>query len=94
MPVLIKFTPTSTESDKRAWADSLAALKDLIPQVKDIKIGTKIPHVKDGGWDNGAILIFDNKSDLDIYAKAKPHVDYQAATADLTLDKLIFDIEV
>lgn len=44
----------------------------------------------------GAILKFDNEKDLQTYVDAKPHKDYQLATAEQTagtiIQKLIIDV--
>jgi len=91
--VLIKFTAQATLAQKQAWYEGITALSSSIPEIKEILSGKKLPHVKDGGWDNGVIMKFDNENDLRTYSAAKPHTDYQQATAEQTADKLIFDIQ-
>ncbi|KAL5482557.1 hypothetical protein ACEPAI_9151 [Sanghuangporus weigelae] len=92
--VLIKFTQTATSAQKRAWKDGITALKSSIPQIQELLSGTKLPHVRDGGWDDGVIMTFKDEEDLKAYAEATPHREYQAATAEQTADKLIFDLKV
>ncbi|KAH8114347.1 hypothetical protein DFH11DRAFT_1877657 [Phellopilus nigrolimitatus] len=92
--VLIKYIAGATQSQKQAWKDGITALSSTIPQIKEILSGQKLSHVKDGGWNDGVIMKFDNEDDLKVYVDATPHKDYQRATAEQTADKLIFDIKV
>jgi len=91
--VLIKFIPGATAAQKEAWKSGITALSSQIPQIKHLVSGKKIPTPRDGGWDDGAIISFENAEDLKIYIDSKPHTDYVNATAEQTADKLIFDIE-
>ncbi|PAV17002.1 hypothetical protein PNOK_0706600 [Pyrrhoderma noxium] len=91
--VLIKFTSGATIGQKEAWKSGITSLSSSIPQIKEIVSGKKLPHVKDGGWDDGVIMKFDGEADLKVYQDAAPHREYQVATAEQTADKLIFDIE-
>ncbi|THH08893.1 hypothetical protein EW145_g2392 [Phellinidium pouzarii] len=94
MAVLIKFIADATLAQKQAWKDSITALPSTIPQIGELLSGEKLPHVMDGGWDDGVIMKFDNEVDLKTYSDAVPHKKYQRATAEQTRDKLIFDIKV
>ena len=51
--VLVKFTAGATQSQKQAWKEGITGLKSTIPQVKELLSGEKLPHVKDGGYDDG-----------------------------------------
>lgn len=51
--VLVKFTASATLSQKQAWKEGITGLKSTIPQVKELLSGEKLPHVKDGGYDDG-----------------------------------------
>ncbi|KAI5119206.1 hypothetical protein M0805_004461 [Coniferiporia weirii] len=92
--VLIKYIAGATPAQKQAWKDGITALATTIPQIRELLSGEKVPHVKDGGWDDGVIMKFDNEDDLATYSNATPHREYQSATAEQTGDKLIFDIKV
>ncbi|EJC97915.1 uncharacterized protein FOMMEDRAFT_162260 [Fomitiporia mediterranea MF3/22] len=86
-------TLAATSAQKQAWKDGITSLSSSIPQIQEIISGTKLPHVRDQGWDDGVIMKFKNKEDLQAYVIAAPHKAYQEATAEQTADKLIFDIK-
>ena len=51
--MLVKYTAQATLAQKQAWVEKICALSTSIPEIKEIVSGKKLPHVKDGGWDDG-----------------------------------------
>ena len=49
----MKFTPEATLAQKEGWKEQMLKLKDLVPQIKELISGQKLPHAKDGGWHDG-----------------------------------------
>lgn len=96
--VLVKFTPDSTPEQKKVWKDQIVGLSKKCPQVKEIRFGSKVfaferLRQNDSGWEDGAVMTFDNLQELQTYATSEAHDQYIALTAEFTKEKLIYDIE-
>jgi len=96
--VLVKFTPGSTTEQKSVWKSEIQKLNESVSVVKDLKVGRQVSidanaKSKDGGWEDGMVMTFDNLEDLRTYATSEAHDVYIKATASITADKLIYDIE-
>ncbi|KIK51465.1 hypothetical protein GYMLUDRAFT_394552 [Collybiopsis luxurians FD-317 M1] len=95
--VFVKFTPGSTEEQKKKWRIEIAALKDKIPTIKNLIVGDKVgvPRgpVLDGGWEDAALVMFDTEEEYRAYVTTDAHAAYKAATAGIVGDKLIYNIQ-
>jgi len=96
--VLVKFTLEATLEQKQLWRDEIVALSKKCPQVKAIRTGNKAyanEHLRqnDPGWEDGAVMTFDNLRELQVYATSEAHDQYLATTNSFVSGKLIYDIE-
>ncbi|KAE9395884.1 hypothetical protein BT96DRAFT_135716 [Gymnopus androsaceus JB14] len=95
--VFVKFTENSTEEQKKQWRREIAALKDGIPTITGMTVGDKVgvPRgpVLDGGWEDVALITFENRDDYFNYVNTDAHAAYKKATANVVADKMIYNIE-
>ena len=86
-------------SEKQAIYDAIAALRDVIPGILDVKSGANVsPEGLNGGFRDGFIVSFENAEARDAYLVHPDHVaigDRIVASTDGGLAGLmVFDMDI
>lgn len=76
--VLIRWTPDATEDQKQQVAEALLSLREVIPQVRDTRLGTDI-GVRDDNFDFAVSVDFDTRDD---YLAYREHPEHQRVVTD------------
>ncbi|KZP31488.1 hypothetical protein FIBSPDRAFT_945016 [Athelia psychrophila] len=91
--LLIKFKPEATAEQRQDWVTRLIQLGKTIPAVKAVNTGKKIAGTYDKGWDEGAVLLFDNAEGLQEYLPHADHLAFIAQGSEIVIDGTVFDID-
>ncbi|QCI98513.1 Dabb family protein [Agrobacterium larrymoorei] len=97
--VFLRFKSATTPSEKTAIYEAIAALKDVIPGITDIKYGQNVsPEGLNGGFLDGFIVNFDSLEARDEYLVHPQHVEVGDRLIGLTdgglAGILVFDMAV
>lgn len=97
--VFLRFKAAVQLAEKQAIYDSIAALKDVIPGILDVRSGPNVsPEGLNGGFRDGFIVSFENAEARDGYLVHPGHVavgDRIVASTDGGLAGLmVFDMDV
>ncbi|PPJ47477.1 stress responsive protein [Rhizobium sp. KAs_5_22] len=97
--VFLRFKAATQEAEKQAIYDSIAALKDVVPGMLDVKFGPNVsPEGLNGGYLDGFIITFEDAMVRDYYLKHPDHVvagDRIVKATDGGLSGvLVFDMEI
>ncbi len=72
-----KYKETTDEPARAEHRARLLALRDVIPQIIDIRVGADILHLE-RSFDSGLVATFDDEAGLEAYTV---HPDHQAVAA-------------
>lgn len=97
--VFLRFKAAVQEAEKQAIYDGIAALKDVIPGMVDVKAGPNVsPEGLSGGYNDGFIVTFEDETVREFYLS---HPDHHAvgerivrATDGGLAGVLVFDMAV
>ena len=97
--VFLRFKSAMQTSEKQAIYDAIAALRDVIPGILDVKSGANVsPEGLNGGFRDGFIVSFENAEARDAYLVHPDHVaigDRIVASTDGGLAGLmVFDMDI
>jgi hypothetical protein len=97
--VFVRFKAALQHADKQAIYDAIAALKDVIPGILDLKYGPNVsPEGLNGGFLDGFVVTFENPAARDAYLVHPEHLvvgERIVASADGGLSGLmVFDLAV
>jgi hypothetical protein len=83
--VFLRLKASTTADQKQAVYDAIAALKDVIPGILDIKFGQNVsPEGLNGGFLDGFIVTFENVEARDAYLPHPQHVEVGDQIINLT----------
>jgi Predicted Fe-S oxidoreductase len=97
--VFLRFKSAVQASEKQAIYDAIAALRDVVPGILDVKFGPNVsPEGLNGGFRDGFIVSFENAEARDAYLVHPDHVaigDRIVASTDGGLAGLmVFDMDI
>ena len=97
--VFLRFKAATQETEKQAIYEGIAALKDVVPGMLDVKFGPNVsPEGLNGGYLDGFIITFEDAVVRDYYLKHPDHVvvgDRIVKATDGGLSGvLVFDMEI
>lgn len=96
--VFVRFKAAVQQAEKQAIYDAIAALKDVIPGIVEVRSGPNVsPEGLNGGFRDGFIVSFENAEARDAYLVHPDHVAIGgrivAATDGGLAGVLVFDLE-
>ncbi|CAD7026316.1 stress responsive protein [Pseudorhizobium endolithicum] len=97
--VFLRFKSAMQASEKQAIYDSIAALRNVVPGILEVKSGPNVsPEGLNGGFRDGFIVSFENAEARDAYLVHPDHVavgDRIVASTDGGLAGLmVFDMDI
>lgn len=97
--VFLRFKSAVQASEKQAIYDAIAALRDVVPGILDVKFGPNVsPEGLNGGFRDGFVVSFENAEARDAYLVHPDHVaigDRIVASTDGGLAGLmVFDMDI
>ncbi|MBC7313964.1 MAG: Dabb family protein [Rhizobium sp.] len=97
--VFLRFKAATSEAEKQAIYEGIAALKAVVPGMLEVKFGPNIsPEGLNGGYLDGFIITFEDAMVRDYYLKHPDHVvvgDRIVKATDGGLSGvLVFDMEI
>ena len=97
--VFLRFKAATSDSEKQAICDGIAALKEVVPGMLEVRSGPNIsPEGLNGGYLDGFIITFEDAAVRDYYLKHPDHValgDRIVKATDGGLSGvLVFDMEI
>lgn len=90
--VLFKFKENTSANERAALADALKGLKNKIPLVKDLEVGSDVGG-KSNSYDIALNSLFDNFSDVEEYAVHPNHVEVVKMVKELCESSVKVDFE-
>jgi hypothetical protein len=92
--VLFKTTPDATEEQKQRAIAALKTLKDKIPGIVDLSVGSNFTD-RNQGFDIGLVVRFTDRSALEVYL---PHPAHRGCVAEfitpIKQDVIVLDYEI
>jgi hypothetical protein len=92
--VLFKTTPEATEEQKGRMVAELASLKEKIPGIVDLSVGTNFSE-RSQGFDIGLVVRFVDRAALEVYL---PHPAHRGCVdqfvAPIKQDVIVVDYEI
>ncbi len=97
--VFLRFKAATASSEKNAVFEAIAALKDVIPGIIDVKYGQNVsPEGLNGGFVDGFIVTLESPEARDEYLAHPQHVEVGERLVSLTdgglAGLLVFDMNV
>jgi len=93
--VLFKTTPEATPEQKQQMIAGLKSLKDQIPGIVDLSVGTDFSLARSQGFDIGLVVRFVDRAALDVYL---PHPAHRGCVdqfvAPIKQDVIVVDYEI
>lgn len=73
--VLVRWKEGTTDAEKQAVRDALAALPAQVPEIRALTLGDDVGR-KANNWDMAAVLDFDDRDAFQRYLASAPHRAY------------------
>lgn len=97
--VFLRFKASASAGEKQEAFEAIAALKDIIPGIVDVRFGPNVsPEGLNGGFLDGFVVTFENREARDGYLSHPDHVIAGDRLVSLTdgglAGVLVFDLDI